>query len=222
MIVRVKRPPKTRFRLLAKLYRTGLITRMVPTKGFKLSSCSSSSFPKLRSAWSELFFAELSVETPLNSGKNSPAPSAVLFNECLRAKGQLELEASVFVDVPVQRRKSRGKMRAVEGKIAQVAAKRRLTEDKIVTEIQAAYAALLSAFEQVQQARKAVAYAEDLAQRERRNFDLGASDLLKVTLREQYAAESAQKVVDALLLYFVAKADYRAALGKDRLLPTVP
>lgn len=132
-------------------------------------------------------------------------------------KGQFELDASVFVDIPIQRRKSRGKMQAIEGKIAQVAAKRRLTEDKIVADVQAAQAALCSAFEQVREAEKAVTYAEDLAQRERRSFDLGVSDLLKVTLREQYAFESAEKTVEALLLYFQARADYRAAIAEDRL-----
>ncbi len=40
-------PRKTRFRLRVRHYRTGLITRKVPPKGFKLTSCSSSSFPKL-------------------------------------------------------------------------------------------------------------------------------------------------------------------------------
>jgi hypothetical protein len=40
-------PRKTRFRPPAKLYRTGLVTRKVPAKGFKLTSCQSSSFPKL-------------------------------------------------------------------------------------------------------------------------------------------------------------------------------
>ena len=40
---------KTRFRPLAKRYRTGLTTRRVPLKGFKIASCDSSSFPKL--AW---------------------------------------------------------------------------------------------------------------------------------------------------------------------------
>ncbi len=132
-------------------------------------------------------------------------------------KGEFELGASIFVDVPIQRRKARGKMQAVEGKIAQLHAKRRLTEDKIVAEVQSVYAGLMSAYEQVEQARQAVGYAEDLARRERRNFNEGASDLLKVTLREQYAAESAEKVVDALLLYFQAQADYRASLAQDRL-----
>lgn len=132
-------------------------------------------------------------------------------------KGEFELDASILVDVPIQRRKARGKMQAIEGKISQLNAKRRFTEDKIVADVQAAYAGLISAYEQVLQARQAVEYAEELAQRERRNFELGASDLLKVTLREQYAAESADKTVDALLLYYQARADYRAALAQDRL-----
>lgn len=41
-------PRKTRFRLLAKLYRTGLVTRRVPAKGFNGSYHGTiSSFPKL-------------------------------------------------------------------------------------------------------------------------------------------------------------------------------
>ena len=132
-------------------------------------------------------------------------------------KGPFVLDASLFVDVPIQRRKPRGKMQQIEGKIAQLSAKRRLTEDKIVADVQTAYAGLMSAYEQVQQARQAVEHAEDLARRERRNLDEGLSDLLKVTLREQYAVESADKVVEAMLLYYRTQADYRAALAQDRL-----
>jgi len=40
-------PRKTRFRPSARLYRMGLVTHRVPTKGFKLTSCVLSSFPKL-------------------------------------------------------------------------------------------------------------------------------------------------------------------------------
>jgi len=54
LAVAVTAPPrKTRFRLLAKFYRTGLTTRRAPSKGFKLTSCLLSSFPKLRGARSE-------------------------------------------------------------------------------------------------------------------------------------------------------------------------
>lgn len=131
-------------------------------------------------------------------------------------KSQLQFDAAVLVDVPLQRRKARGKMQAVDAKISQLNSKRRMVEDKIVAEVQAVYAGLDAAAEQVRQAQQAVEYAEDLAQRERRNFELGVSDLLKVTLREQYAFESAEKAVDAMLLYFQSRADYRAALAEDR------
>ena len=47
--VRCRTRRKTRFRLLAKLSRTGLVTRRVPPKGFKGASYISSPFPKL--AW---------------------------------------------------------------------------------------------------------------------------------------------------------------------------
>lgn len=134
-----------------------------------------------------------------------------------RDKSPYESEASMYLDVPMQRRKARGKMTELQGKLAQLSAKRRITADKIGVDVRAAHAALKSAWEQVKETRDSLTYAEDLAARERKNQDAGASDLLKVTLREQYAVESAEKNIDALKLYFDAQADYRAALAEDNL-----
>jgi outer membrane protein TolC len=134
-----------------------------------------------------------------------------------RDKSPYEGEASVFLDVPVQRRKARGKMTELQAKISQVAAKRRITADKIGVDVRMAHAALRSAFEQVEQSRESLRHAEDLAARERTNQEKGISDLLKVALREQYAVESAEKNVDALKLYFESQADYRAAMALDRI-----
>lgn len=134
-----------------------------------------------------------------------------------RDKSQFELEAGLFLDVPIQRRKARGKMTVVEGKLAQLSAKRRLVGDKIAVDVEAARIGLEFALKQVEEATAAVRMAEELASRERRNLELGLSDVLKVTLREQYAAESALKAIDALLVYYQSLADYRAALGMDRL-----
>ena len=132
-------------------------------------------------------------------------------------KGPFQLDAMLYVDVPIERRKARGKIQSVSGKISQLNAKRKLTEEKIIAEVEYAYAGLIGAYKQAYQAEQAVGYAEDLARRERRNFEEGLSDLLKVTLREQYAVESAEKAVDAKLLYFKEQADYRAALAEDQL-----
>ena len=117
----------------------------------------------------------------------------------------------------MQRRKARGKMTETQGKIAQLSAKRRITADKIAIDVQMAHAALRSAWEQVERTSEAVEYAEDLAARERTNEEAGVSDMLKVSLREQYAYESAEKNVEALKLYFESRADYRAAMAEDQI-----
>ncbi len=132
-------------------------------------------------------------------------------------KSDLEAEASLLLDVPVERRKARGKMSETQAKLSQLTAKRRLTVDKITVDVQVAHAALVSAREQVQETAEAMTLAEDLAERERQNEEAGLSDMLKVALREQYAVESAEKNVDALQLYFHAMADFRAAVAEDSL-----
>ncbi|MCX7397240.1 MAG: TolC family protein [Planctomycetales bacterium] len=134
-----------------------------------------------------------------------------------RDKSPYESEASVYLDVPMQRRKARGKMTELQGKLAQLSAKRRITGDKIGVDVQMAHAALRSAWDQVVSSQESLKHAEDLAARERTNQEKGASDLLKVTLREQYAVESAEKYVDALKLYFESRADYRAAMALDQI-----
>ncbi|WP_145079000.1 TolC family protein [Aureliella helgolandensis] len=132
-----------------------------------------------------------------------------------RDKSQFELEAGVFVELPVQRRKALGKSQAAHGKLVQIAAKRQFTEDKIRAEIQSAHAALLAAYGRLDRARESKRLAEYMADVERRKFELGQSDLLPVVLREQYAIEAAESEVDALLEYFLAKADYDAAMARD-------
>lgn len=132
-----------------------------------------------------------------------------------RDKSQFELEVGVFVDVPLERRKGYGKLSAARGKLAQLAAKRQFTEDKIVAEVQAIYAALVAAYDRVTRTREAREGAEFLAGVELRKFELGQSNLLSVFQREQIAIEAATVEVEALLDYYIARADYAAALAYD-------
>ena len=133
-----------------------------------------------------------------------------------RDKQPFELEAGLFFDVPIQRRKAAGKVRAVRGKINQVAIKRQFTVEKIVAEVQSSHAALVAAYERVERTRRARELAEQLAEVEQIKFDDGASDLLALALREQFAIEAANAEVGALLDYFLARADYTAAIAVDR------
>ena len=130
-------------------------------------------------------------------------------------KSPFELEAGIYAEVPIQRRKARGKMSVIEAKVSQVIAKRRMLEDKIATEIQSTHAALSAAWQRVGKARESVRLARYMAEVEQKKFDAGSSDLLSVNLREQQAAEAAETEVDALLDYFQARAIYRAAMAQD-------
>jgi len=134
-------------------------------------------------------------------------------------KSQFELETGLVMEVSAQRRKARGKMGAVQAKLAQVNAKRRLTQDKIVAEVQRTYAALIAARDRVTRAREARQLADQMAAIERRRFELGDSDLLAVNLREQQSAEAADVLIDTLLEAFRAEVDYRAALALDEIPP---
>ena len=130
-------------------------------------------------------------------------------------KSPFELEAGIYAEVPIQRRKARGKMSAIEAKVSQVLAKRGMLEDKIITEIQSAHAALSAGWKRVGKARESVRLAKYMAEVEKTKFEAGSSDLLLVNLREQQAAEAAESEVDALLDYFQARAIYRAAMAED-------
>jgi outer membrane protein TolC len=130
-------------------------------------------------------------------------------------KGPFELEAGIYAEVPIQRRKARGKMSAIEAKVSQITAKRRMLEDKIATEIQSTHAALSAAWQRVGKARESVRLARYMADVEQKKFDAGSSDLLLVNLREQQAAEAAETEIDALLDYHQARAVYRAAMAQD-------
>lgn len=132
-----------------------------------------------------------------------------------RDKSEFELEAGLMVNVPLQRRKAKGKLTSLEAKRAQLAEKRRLSEDKIRTDIAIAFAAIKAAYERVQRTTEARDLADYMAEVEREKFDAGESDLLKVALREEKAAESAGKAINAQLEYQLGLAQLRAATGID-------
>lgn len=141
-------------------------------------------------------------------------------------KSEFELEAGLFFDMPLERRKGRGKMYAVQGKMAAVNAKRRMVEDKVLAEVQAVYAALEQTREQAEQMTQSRQGYELVAENERTLWRAGESDLLKVALQEQYALEAAEEQINALYMHFVSFTEYAAVMAIDRpsvdLLPPVP
>ena len=132
-----------------------------------------------------------------------------------RDKSEFEVEASLMLSVPLERRKALGKARQLRGKIAQLTAKTQLAADKITIEAQIAHAALTAAATRVDQSTEGLELARRMQAAEQRLYELGQSTLFNLNLREQQAAEAAVELVAAQFDYQVALADYAAALGFD-------
>ncbi len=128
-------------------------------------------------------------------------------------KTPFELEASLLVSLPLQRRKALGKLQATQGKLIQVETKTQFAREKITTDVQNAVAALRAAYDRIGQARQSVQLNQRMEEAERTQFTKGASNLLLVNLREKATADARKTLVSAQLEYFRAEADLRAALG---------
>lgn len=132
-----------------------------------------------------------------------------------RDKSELELEAGLVVDVPLQRRAARGKIQASRGKIAQLAAKRQLTEQKIAADVRSLVVSLQADFQQIEQAREYVDLAQQMEEAELTKFAAGNSNILMINLREQAVAEAQLLVVDATADYFISRAALHAATAGE-------
>lgn len=132
-------------------------------------------------------------------------------------KSEFEVEATLTVSVPLERRKARGKVRQLSGKLAQLRAKTQFTAEKITTEVDNARAALVAANERVAQTTEGLDLARQIQKAELRLYAEGQSTLFNLNLREKQTAEAAGERVNALLDFYLAEAEYRAALGLDTL-----
>lgn len=128
-------------------------------------------------------------------------------------KTPFELGAGIYFEAPYQRRKAGGKLREAEQKLGQIEAKRRLTENKIVIQVQDAMSALDTAYRRFEQANENLRLAREIVKVERLRFAETESDLFKVALQEQLALEAEFLVIDAKTDYLIAAAAYRAAIG---------
>jgi len=135
----------------------------------------------------------------------------------LRDKSPFELEAGLVGEVPVQRRKARGKIQSVQGKIAVLEQKRRFQQDKIAVELQMAHIDIQTANETIQQARIALEASQEALKAYRFAFERGQVDLVFLNLVEPKVTENEIKLVEQKQKWYLALAAKQAALGLDPL-----
>lgn len=132
-------------------------------------------------------------------------------------KGRFELLFGIQGEVPIQRRKARGKLQSTAAKIAQLNQKLRLQQNKIVTELQIQSNTLLLDGRIVQQAGAGLEAALDTLQRYRFAFERGKADLIYLNLLETKATETELKWLDAQRDWFATLAELQRALALDPL-----
>ena len=132
-------------------------------------------------------------------------------------KGPFELEAGLYGEVPLQRREAAGKIEKMRAKLAQLRAKREFVANKIVAEVQDSVSALRAAEERIDRAGTNLRLADETLRLGRIQFDAGDIDLVELNIYEQASMDARVLRIEAEVDFFIALADYRAALGIDPL-----
>ena len=137
-------------------------------------------------------------------------------------KEDFELQASLFVNVPLERRAAKGRVLQAQSAIADTTARLQLAQDRVRIDLEVAAAAIETSIARIEAARESLELSKELVRVERRLFELDRSSLLEVTLREQQLLDSATALINAHRDAHIAEANYRAALAIDRLPDTPP
>lgn len=125
------------------------------------------------------------------------------------------VEGSVLVSFPLQFREARGGIARTRAELAALHADAQLLRDRIAAQVQDAFSAVRAAEERVALAREAANVEAAVAEAERRRFELGATELFIVNMREQNAAAARAVLVDAEAVLEIAHAQWRAATARS-------
>ncbi|WP_169972859.1 TolC family protein [Tautonia rosea] len=132
------------------------------------------------------------------------------------------LEASMFFEVPLQRRMARGRIRSAEAEMRQISARTQFARDTIQNDVLREAANLRAAYESLQYLRNVEIVTRQLAEAERTRLEImAASPLLFFVILQQQVLDAQVNRVLAEGRYFSALADYRAAVGLDAVTPEV-
>ena len=149
---------------------------------------------------------DLGVATSVDLGSGTATEQDVL--------GTPVVEGSVLVSFPLQFREARGGIARSRAELAALRADAQLLRDQIAAQVQDAFSAVQAAEERAELARQAADVEAAVAEAERRRFELGATELFIVNLREQNAASARAVLVDAEALLQIAHAQWRAATAR--------
>ncbi|MFT7618345.1 MAG: cobalt-zinc-cadmium efflux system outer membrane protein [Planctomycetota bacterium] len=124
-----------------------------------------------------------------------------------------EVGVGLSLEIPLRRRKARGKLRSARAKLSKIGHQYRMQADRIEAEVRDAASALKRASERVALERRDLVLALRMQEAEQVAFDEGASDLLRVNIREQATAKARATLIKFEANCLTAYAQYVASLG---------
>ncbi|UUO04870.1 TolC family protein [Blastopirellula sp. J2-11] len=128
-------------------------------------------------------------------------------------KTPFQLEAGLYGEIPLQRRKARGMIESVQGKLTQNEIKRQFAVNRVTAAVQDAVSALQASAERIKRANTNLRLAAQTLDLGREQFNAGDIDLISLNIYEQSATDARFLLIEAQADYFAAMADYRAALS---------
>lgn len=166
------------------------------------------------------------AEIELRVARNQLLPELNAFSEVSQDFGEgednfapFELDAGIELKIPLLARKARGRTGAAQADITRLEAERVLLKDSVRAQLQARWTDVQAAWERRVFAEEALSAANEVAELERRNFELGGGDLFRVNKREEDVAKAAKAAIEARYAYLAARAAYAAALNQALELP---
>ncbi|HJL15263.1 MAG TPA: TolC family protein, partial [Sandaracinaceae bacterium LLY-WYZ-13_1] len=129
------------------------------------------------------------------------------------------VQGSVLVELPLLFREARGGIQEARGELGALRQEAELARNRVVTDVRDAWSAVRAARQRYQATRQTARVAAALARAEMRRFELGATELFIVNLREQAAAEAAADLAEAIANLHVTHARWRAVTAQT---PSAP
>ncbi len=130
-------------------------------------------------------------------------------------KSRFELEVGLQGELPIQRRKARGKIQSTNFKMADLRQKLFFTQNKIGQELQTARNALDQSARAVAEAEVALRSAVTTLDRFNFAYSEGRVDLVILNIQESKVYEYEIKLIESQFTWFSALAEMQAALGLD-------
>ncbi|MDE0946256.1 MAG: TolC family protein, partial [Sphingobium sp.] len=128
-----------------------------------------------------------------------------------RSREGTDTRIGLTLTLPLQRRAAQGRILQTQAEIEAAMLRGQGLREQIIAEIDTIGVAVDATERLLVLAGDEQARAQDMAQAERRRFEMGASDFFLVNIREEAAADAALRKLDAAYRQLIAHADLAAA-----------